>query len=194
MHPFRKYILNYTVLSNEEWRQVEKCLSKRRYKKGETILQNGKICRKLYFLETGFLRFYILNDGKEVTKFFTKPPYCFTAQRSFTNDIPTEDNIEALQDSVVWEMSKTAAFDLLKYNKWSEFVRKLIQEVQFNTEQILEEIQNKTAEERYITMIEENDSILSNVPLKHIASYLGIAPQSLSRIRKKYSTAPRKLT
>jgi len=74
----------------------------------------------------------------------------------------------------------------LRYANWSEFVRKLIQEVQYFTEQILEEMQSNTAEERYIKMMEENDSILTNVSLKHIASYLGIAPQSLSRIRKKY--------
>ena len=63
-------------------------------------------------------------------------------------------------------------------------VRKLIQEVQFYTEQILDEAQNQTAEERHINMVEKDDSILVHVPLKDIASYLGIAPQSLSRIRK----------
>jgi len=194
MHPFRKYILKYNSFTNTEWEQIESCLTKREYKKGDCILENGKICRKLFFLESGFLRFYLLKDGNDISKFFTKPPYCFTSQRSFTNEIPTEDNIEALKDSIVWEMNKTDAFDLLKYPNWSEFVRKLIQEVQFFTEQILEEIQNNTAESRYVKMIEENDPILTNVPLKDIASYLGIAPQSLSRIRKKYWSKKRNLT
>ena len=97
-------------------------------------------------------------------------------------------------DSVVWEMSKTNAFDLLKYANWSAFIRKLIQEVQFYTEEILIDIQNHSAEERYIRMVEENNHILTNAPLKDIASYLGIAPQSLSRIRKKYWSKNRKLT
>jgi len=188
MHPFRKYILNYTNLRENEWEQIEKCLSKKVYKKGDVILNNGKICRKLYFLEEGFLRYYILKEGKDISKFFTEAPYCFTSQRSFTKNIPTEDNIEALKDSIVWEMNRADAFALLEIFNWSEFVRKLVQEVQFYTEQILEKIKNKTAEELYITMIQENDSILTNVSLKHIASYLGIAPQSLSRIRKKYWT------
>jgi len=186
MHPFKKYISEYNPLSEQEWVQIENCLTRKEYKKGELILQSGKVCRKLYFLEDGFLRFYILKDGETATKFFTESPYCFTSQRSFTNDIPTNDNIEVLKDCVVWEITKTDAFDLLKISNWSEFVRKLIQEVQFYTEQILEEAQNTTAEERYIKLLEENSSILQNAPLKDIASYLGIAPQSLSRIRKKY--------
>ena len=61
-------------------------------------------------------------------------------------------------------MSKSDAFDLFRYSSWSEFVRKLIQEVQFNTEQILEAIQNQTAEDRYIRMIEERDPLLARVP------------------------------
>lgn len=194
MHPFRDYIAKYTELYDAEWEQIEKCLTRKEYKKRTCILEAGEICKKLYFLEEGFLRFYVLREGNEVSKFFTKPPYCFTSQRSFTNNVPAEETIEVLKDSVVWEMHKTDAFDLLQYFNWSEFIRKLVQEVQFFTEQILEEIQNQTAEERYIRMIEENDTILIHAPLKDIASYLGIAPQSLSRIRKKYWSDIRKLT
>ena len=188
IHPFKKFILNYSAISNMEWEAIEKCLVRKTYKKGELILEAGKICRKLYFLEEGFLRFFIYNEGNENTKYFTVPPYCFTSQRSFTTNVPTEDTIEVLQDSIIWEMNKTDAFDLLQLFNWNEFVRKLVQEVQYLTEQILTESQNKTAEERYIRMLENNDPVLQNALLKDVASFLGIAPQSLSRIRKKYWT------
>ncbi len=194
MHPFKKYILNYSPLTEQEWQDIEQCLVWKVYHKGDILLEAGQVCRKLYFLETGFLRFFIYNKGNDVSKFFTEPPYCFTSQRSFTTNIPTEDTIEVLQDSVIWEMSKTDAFDLLRIFHWSEFIRKLVQEVQFFTEQILKASQNKTAEERYIHMLEHNDPILLNAPLKNVASYLGIAPQSLSRIRKKYWVDRQKLT
>ena len=188
MHPFKKYILNYSPITNTEWETIEKCLSRKTYKKGELILETGEYCRKLFFLEEGFLQFFIYNEGLENTKYFTIPPYCFTSQRSFTTNVPSEDTIEVLQDSIVWEMNKTDAFDLLELFSWSEFVRKLVQEVQYLTEQILTESQNNTAEERYIQMIEKKDPILQYAPLKDVASFLGIAPQSLSRIRKKYWT------
>ena len=185
MHPFRKFISKFTNVSSEEWNVIEKCLTRKEYPGGEIILRSGKTCKKLYFVEDGLLRFFVFKEGVDVSKFFTKAPYCFTSQKSFTKEIPSNDNIETLQDSIIWEMSKSDAFDLLRYSGWSEFIRKLIQEVQFNTEQILEALQNLTAEERYIEMIEVKSPLLRKVPLKHIASYLGIAPQSLSRIREK---------
>ena len=186
MHPYRQFILRFTFLSDQEWMEVEDNLTRSTYRAGDILLAPGKICRKLYFLESGFLRFHSLIDGKDITKYFTKPPYCFTSQRSFTSGVPSKNGIEVLQHSVIWELNKSDAFDLLKFPRWSEFIRKLIQEVQYNTEKILEEIQHQTAEERYLKMIDEDDPVLTNAPLKHIASFLGIAPQSLSRIRKKY--------
>jgi len=194
MHPFRKYILDYSVIGTEEWTQVEKCLTRKVYSKGAVVLEGGKICRKLYFLESGFLRYFVLKNGEEVTKYFTVPPYCFTVQQSFTNETPSPDTIQTLEESVVWEMNKVDAFDLFRFTNWNTFVRKLIQEVQFKTEQILEDLQSLTAEERYIKLIEEQSIFIEKVPLKHLASFLGIAPQSLSRIRKKYFEDQRKLT
>ena len=76
-------------------------------------------------------------------------------------------------------------FDLLRLPGWSEFIRRLIQEVQGYTEDILEEAQQFTAEQRYAKLLAENSIILRKAPLKDVASYLGIAPQSLSRIRKR---------
>ncbi len=172
-------------MPDSEWSEVEKCITRKEYQTGHLLLKSGETCKKLYFVEEGLLRFFILKDGSDVSKFFTVAPYCFTSQRSFTDALPSMDNIETLENSTIWEMSKTDAFDLFRFPVWSEFIRKLIQEVQFNTEQILEAIQNQTAEERYMNMLESADPLLNRVPLKHIASYLGIAPQSLSRIRKK---------
>ena len=193
-HAFRQFISNYTHCSNNDWAQIIPHFSRKEYTKGTTLLREGQICRKLYFLEEGFLRYFILKDGMEVCKFFTDPPYCFTSQRSFSQDIPAQENIETLEDSIVWEMDKADAYQLLRLPCWNTFTIKLIQEVQYYTELILEEIQNYTAEQRYIKMVESGDILLERVPLKHLASYLGIAPQSLSRIRKKYYQASRKLT
>ncbi|MEO0468163.1 MAG: Crp/Fnr family transcriptional regulator [Bacteroidota bacterium] len=188
-HPFHQYIQQYTDISSEEWQAIAACLERTIYPKDSILLESGAICRKVYFLESGLLRYFVWRDGEEKTKYFTQPPYCFTAQRSLNQEIPSPDSIQALEDSVVWEMSRKDAFELFRYPGWSEFVRLLVQEVQFFTEQILEALQTETAESRYIRMIEEANPLLQKVPLKYIASYLGIAPQSLSRIRKRYLAA-----
>ena len=184
MHPLRRFITNYTSLSNAEWSQIETCLVRQEVAKGTLILAEGKICRHLYFLESGLLRFFILKDGNDITKYFTDMPYVFTSQKSFASQQPSRESIETLEDSVLWRMTYEDAYKLLKIDAWSTFVRKLIQEVQTYTEEILEALQTETAENRYRAMLTAQPSLVQRVPLKHLASYLGIAQQSLSRIRK----------
>jgi CRP/FNR family transcriptional regulator, anaerobic regulatory protein len=184
MHPFRQFIHNYTTLSNEDWLKIEPFLVRIDVKKDTILLEQGKICRHLYFLESGLLRFFILKNGQDVTKYFTDIPYCFTSIKSFEAQIPATESIETLEDTVLWAMTSDNVKTLFNLPAWSTFTRKLIQEVQTYTDEILEDLQTETAENRYKKMLAENDPLLQRVPLKHIASYLGIAPQSLSRIRK----------
>ena len=192
MHPFRLYIHKYTLIPDSEWEQIAARLEEISVPRSGSILEEGQICRHLCFLEEGLLRFFVWKDGRDVNKYFTVAPYCFTSQRSFNFAVPAKENIEALEDSKIWRMSKEDSEELLKLPGWSEFVRKLVQEVQFFNDQILENIQNETAESRYRQMLAESDPLLQRVPIKHIASYLGIAPQSLSRIRKKVLASARK--
>lgn len=185
MHPLRQFIENYTPLTNNEWDMILKKFKPKSFKKGELILRENEVCRSLYFLEKGLMRYYINKDGDEVTKFFTEAPYAFTSQYSFTSGKSSNENIEVLEDALVWEISLSKANELLEIKAWSTFIRKLIQEVQFHTEQILEELQTQTAEDRYFKLLDNNPKLIQRISLKHLASYLGIAPQSLSRIRKK---------
>ncbi|MEO0895096.1 MAG: Crp/Fnr family transcriptional regulator [Bacteroidota bacterium] len=189
MHPVRAYIHQYQSLQNEEWEEILPCLERKEYPANHTLLREGQICEKLYFLEEGLIRFYTLRDGNDISKFFTLPFYCFTSQKSLSKQIPSREHIETLEPSILWEMDEKNAFGLLRLKNWNTFVRMLIQEVQDGTEEILEELQIETAESRYIRMLEEEPALIRRVPLKHLASYLGIAPQSLSRIRRKLLNA-----
>lgn len=185
MHPFRQFIHNYTLISNAEWAVVEKYLVRMEFKKETILLQEGKVCRHLYFLESGLLRFFILKNGNDITKYFTDVPYCFTSIKSFEAQKPATESIETLEDTVLWAMTFDSVQSLQTLLPvWNTFSRKLVQEVQTYIDEILEELQTETAENRYKKMLFDNDPLLQRVPLKHIASYLGIAPQSLSRIRK----------
>jgi CRP-like cAMP-binding protein len=185
MDALRKFIENYSSISDEDWNKISLSFEKINIEKDEILLEEGKVCKHLYFIETGLLRFFINKDGNEVTKFFTEAPYCFTSQVSFTSEKPSKENIQAIEKSVLWQTTLKQANDLLELKSWNAFVRKLIQEVQYYTEEILQEIQTETAENRYSKMIKENNELLQRIPLKYLASYFGIAPQSLSRIRNK---------
>lgn len=191
MKEFRKFIENYTTLSNKEWEEISACFQQRTLQKDEMLLQEGDVCRHLYFIESGLLRYFIIKDGNEITKFFTEAPYCFTSQVSFTSETPAAENIQAMEKSVIYQTTLKQANDLLEFKTWNTFIRKLIQEVQYYTEEILQELQTETAEKRYRKMIEKNPSLLQRIPLQYLASFFGIAPQSLSRIRKKIAEQDR---
>jgi CRP-like cAMP-binding protein len=185
LETFRQFIQDYTTLPDSDWNKISKCFEQRIIQRDEILLAEGKICRHLYFVESGLLRFYITKGGNDITKFFTDAPYCFTSQVSFNSQKPATENIQAIEKSIVWQTTLQQANELLELKSWNTFVRKLIQEVQYYTEQILQEVQTETAENRYEKMLKVNPTLLKRLPLKYLASYFGIAPQSLSRIRKK---------
>lgn len=185
MHPFREYIARYQVLSDSEWAAVEACLQPSTLAPGQILLAQGVVCRWFWFLEAGLLRYYTEADGEERTKFFTIAPYGFTAQKSFVSGLPSEEAIGALEACRLWGVSVEDAEALLPVSGWSAFVRKLVLEVQGYTEALLVDMQTLTAEQRYAKLLGDEPELLRRVPLKYLASYLGIAPQSLSRIRAK---------
>lgn len=185
MKEFRKFIERYEKIPSKDWDIISTSFRKVEITKNHTLLEQGKICRNLYFLENGLLRFFIIKDGVEITKFFTIAPYCFTSQASFNSRLPASESIQSIEKSTIWETTYEENQELLQLKSWNNFARKITQEVQFFTEEILEELQTETAEDRYQKLLKNQPDLLHRIPLKHLASFYGIAPQSLSRIRKK---------
>jgi CRP-like cAMP-binding protein len=181
----KNFIENYTKLSDSDWLIIQQAFERKEVAKNEILVAEGRVCRYFYFLEKGLVRCFINNDGNDVTKYFTTAPYCFTSKNSFREQVPAQDSIQTLDDSVIWQTTFKQANELLELKSWNEFVRKFLHEVQNHFEETLMEIRSKTAEQRYDELLEKYPIELDKIPLKHLSSYLGIAPQSLSRIRKK---------
>jgi CRP-like cAMP-binding protein len=186
MKLFKKFIEKYTDLPSEDWNIIEKSFERKEILKDELILTEGIICRYFYFLEEGLVRFFIYHDGEELTTYFVDAPYCFTAKESFHERIPAKENIQALSKCIIWRTTQDKIQQLSKLSSWERFTRNFIHEVQGYIEQLM--ISNKilTAEDRYMKLLETHPDLTDRVPLKYLAGFLGIAPQSLSRIRKKY--------
>ena len=185
MKEFRKFVEQYEKIPNHDWEIISGQFKKHELPKNFNILEQGSICKNLYFLESGLLRYFILKDGNEVTKFFTIAPYCFTSQASFNSKKPANEYIQTIEPSIIWETSYEQNKKLLELKSWNSFARKITQEVQFFTEGILEDLQSETAEKRYKKLLNNQPELLQRIPLKYLASFFGVAPQSLSRIRKK---------
>jgi CRP-like cAMP-binding protein len=185
MPPFRKFIENFTAVASDEWQVIESAFERREFRKNELILKEGSICRYFYFLEEGLVRYFLNIDGNDITKFFTMAPYCFTSKDSFRHQKPATESIQALEKTVVWQTSLEKANELLELKCWNTFTRKFVHEVQSYTEELLMEAKTETSENRYFKLLEKYPEVIHKIPLKHLSTFLGIAPQSLSRIRKK---------
>lgn len=187
MPALKTFIEHYIDLPENDWNYIASFFKKRSIKKNELLISEGKICRHFYFIEEGLFRNYIVNDGDDTTIFFIEAPYCITSRLSFLNQSPTKENIQALEKSVIWEITWKQYNELIKLNSWRFFTRKILNEVQNITEERLFANLTETAELRYTKLLKHQPELINRIPLKHLASYLGIAPQSLSRIRKKYT-------
>ncbi len=179
-------IKKYTELPLSEWQIIENAFHKNEYKKDSILLTEGSICRKFYFIETGIVRFFYNIDGNEITKVFTVAPYCFTSKNSFLKQIAAPENIQIIDKAIIWETTYSKYKELELLNSWRIFIQKLLSEIQEFAEEFHLQSKTETADIRYKRFCERyHPSIVQKIPLKYLSSFLGIAPQSLSRIRKE---------
>lgn len=194
MIALRKFIEKYTKLPDADWQTIQQAFERREIKKNEFILEEGRVCRHFYFLEEGLIRFFIVKNGEDISKIFTAAPNCFTSTTSFRSQKPSMEYIQALEKSIVWQVSFSRVYELAKLNSWNDFIRKFVHEVREFAEELLMEVRTETAEIRYEKLVKQYPTLIQKIPLKHLSSFLGIAPQSLSRIRKKLYQKANKLT
>ncbi|MBN1924700.1 MAG: Crp/Fnr family transcriptional regulator [Prolixibacteraceae bacterium] len=181
--PLKDFISNFITLPEGDWEIIQKKFNREVFKKNEIILEEGKICRYFYFLERGLIRFYCNVEGNDITKMFCVAPYCFTSKVSFRNQSAAGEGIQALTETIVWKIDYTQYKNLEKINSWNVFMRSLLNDIQEFMDNRLLESKVYTAEENYKNLMKRYPGIMAKIPLKHLASFLGVAPQSLSRIR-----------
>ncbi len=181
-----QHITNIYHLSPKAQEALATHLKQLTLQKGDFLLKEGSTCRYLYFLETGCLRgFYRLED-KEITHWFGFENDFVTSFHSFITQTPSVENLQVLEDSVLWSISQEALYSL--YNQFPEIERlgrMACEKYYIRLEERYVNAQFKTAAERYSQLIESNGQFLQRIPLGYIASYLGISQETLSRIRGK---------
>ncbi|GAA4316264.1 Crp/Fnr family transcriptional regulator [Mucilaginibacter gynuensis] len=165
---------------------IEAAMHSRALKEGDVLLEEGRVCKELFFICRGILRIVKLNDkGNQVTYFFLKENQFCCILDSFNNKVPAEEGIQAACDSEVLTISR-AALDGL-YEKLP-YLKKLITGI--ITQGLLDKIAlrnsylGEDSTSRYLKFMTRQPEVALRVSLTDVASYLGITPQSLSRIRK----------
>ncbi|MBD3796980.1 MAG: Crp/Fnr family transcriptional regulator [Campylobacterales bacterium] len=192
---YKNFIKKHVSFNILEWKVLESKLSIKHLKKSETILHQGEICDQIYFINSGLVRAYVLDeDGKDFTwgVFFNDPNATVTNlfvvdYDSFLHQKPSSMHIEALEDTELVAVSyKDVQFLYSHSKKWERFGRLMTEAAYSYLHSQTIQRQIKSANARFALFMEETPFLLEKVPQYHIASFLGITPQHLSRLKKEY--------
>jgi CRP-like cAMP-binding protein len=182
-----KNISKHISLDENEKKYFVSLLHYRKLKKGEIILKYGEICKNNYFVISGCLRNYTIDEyGREHIIAFAPTDWWTSDLYSYITDSPSEHTIDALLPTEIFEIKKEDMESVfIRIPKFERFFRILYQNAMVNHLHRIKQIMSIPAEDRYQYFIKRYPGIYSEIPLKYIASYLGISPEFLSKIRNK---------
>ncbi len=186
---FLQEIYNHPLLSSNDHKKLAEAHTQVHFSKGDFLLQQGHIANEYYCLESGMVRsFAVSNEGNEITTGLHTRGELIIEVASIFLKIPTKENIQALTDCVCWKLDFDKFQELFHaipgFTEWGRnwFSAELLKSKQRSLSMI-----THSATDRYLHLLNEKPEIFQQVPLKYIASYLGITDTSLSRIRKEVS-------
>jgi CRP-like cAMP-binding protein len=187
MNPFILYLNSFANLSEDAQVAINNLTVHKRLSAGSTLLANGDICKEFHFLASGLARVFYYKDGKEVIAWFTAERGIVSAIDSLFSGRPSIYNILLLEDSEIYSFQYYRLELLVQQFPVVERLGRLIVT---NNYLLLDERMKLfafcTAEERYDRMLQQLPDIFQRISLGHIASYLGITQEHLSRIRSSY--------
>jgi CRP-like cAMP-binding protein len=185
---FDKYLKENSKLTPTERETILDSFQHLAINKNDYWIRNGEICKYLAFIQNGILRMFNEIDGEEITFEFVFKNSFSTSLTSFVYQQPSSWGIQALTDCDLLIIDRENHFELInRFKNWLEIDNIQLLLAYTNLEsRMLKQIQ-KNAEERFIELFLKQPEIFNIVPLKYIASFLGITPETLSRLRKKTS-------
>ncbi|MEL6252258.1 MAG: Crp/Fnr family transcriptional regulator [Bacteroidota bacterium] len=177
---------NYSPLGPECLQELTEKMEIRQFKKGEIIVKEGQYADKSYYIVQGCARAYYLHEGRDISDWFAFENEFISAIVSFFTDRPSPHYIEIIQDAILIEMSRDTINQLSdKYHDFERLIRVVVTHTMLSQRERISSILFHTAEEKYEQMLAIRPDIVQRVPLMHIASYLGMTLETLSRIRKQ---------
>ncbi|WP_126973039.1 Crp/Fnr family transcriptional regulator [Gynurincola endophyticus] len=185
---FTQILQRIHPLSDEVKSYLDRHISQKQFKKNEVIHEAGNICENIYYIKRGVLRGFYLYNNKEITTWFSRENQLAACISTFNNENPTKESIQVIEDAEVYVIDYNVLQEM--YNRFPEFnyiVRMLYQEYLMEAEDRAFVARLTEASLKYDYFVQTNGLLLRRIPLKYIASYLGMTLETLSRIRNKYT-------
>ncbi len=160
-----------------------------KFQKGAKILEEGEVCRALYFVEKGMVRQFYYKNKKDVTEHFSFEGRIVFCIESFLKQEPSRLIVEALENTVLYAIPRDALFGLMVRNQEMEMLyRKILEHVAISSQEHADSQRFENAAERYERLLREKPEIVLRAPMVHIASFLQMSPETLSRVRGASAT------
>lgn len=176
-------------LSDEEWELCKSSFKPKQMLRGQFLLQEHHVCRQIAFIEKGALFSYASDPkGNQQVMQFGFEGWWMADLKSFLTQKPSTLNIEVLEDAQLLLINHKGQEELLhEIPQYREYIRILFQNAYVALQQRVENALGLTAEEKYARLLDRNPEFMDRVPQHLIASYLGISPETLSRVRGQLS-------
>lgn len=188
MEQIRKYFEKSMDMSQEDWDIFSSKLRRQEYPQKHLLIKVGQIETHLSFIEKGVIRFYIPKEENDITFGFAFAGNFVSAYDSFLTKQPSSYCLETLSETTVWQLSFDDLQTIYRETEIGNTIgRKAAEELFLKKKKRELSLLTNTAEQRYLNLFTEQPHLLQHIPLKYIASYIGITPQALSRIRKRIS-------
>jgi CRP-like cAMP-binding protein len=190
MHNLLKYIRSLTDFSEDSWEKLQGVLYARDFKKNEFILKEGQICKALYYIQHGYCRSYYEIEGVVKNTGFFFENEIVTNVKSFGNEQPSAFNIIACEGLQVIIFDRQKLFEAAKHTPEIETLgRHCIRQFATRQEEIARIFQLYTAQERLEYIEKHHPIFLQRISLTQLSSFLGVARETLSRIRRRRVSA-----
>ena len=176
----------YASLSEEERSLLLDAVYKKVYAKNELIFSAGKVSNEIYFVTKGCVRLFYNVDGADKTAFFYTEGQFICAGESYTFNIPAIENYQAVEETEIYVFTKSNIKVLLKKASKFEVIARIATENELITcQKVIASFVTKSAEERYVDLLNTQGELFHRVPQQYIASFLGVSPETLSRIKAR---------
>lgn len=184
---FKAYVSRHVTLSEADFALIEQTVKIKKLRKHQYLLQEGDVCRHHCFITKGLLRTYSVDDkGNEHIIRFAKEDWWISDRESMLSGLPSKFNIDAIEDSEVLLFDKPAMDSLMaQLPEFKRMVDDILNKSFITSQNRIHEAISSTAEEKYHNFITRYPDFALRAPQSMIASYLGIKPETLSRLRSK---------
>lgn len=182
-----QYIHSNYHFSQKEIEMVQHYFEPVSFSKNTVIEEAGKVPNYLYYIVSGYLRlFYMDENGNEITTHINCPPGFFTSYSHFISETVSDHNVECVTACELLRITKENLDHLVKQSQaMKDFSISVFQHSIAYNENRSRELSTLNAEQRYLKLLKDYPEIIQHVPIQYIASFLGMKPESLSRIRRK---------